>query len=87
MHPRPYLVIALLVPLAGCAGFGDFAFHTADPFHTPHKVAKQSDNIVLAYGKTTPPAALAPEAGQPWPTSYPMDPTIVEIEKQDKAVQ
>jgi len=84
---RPFLMIASLAPLAGCAGFGDFAVHTADPLHRPYKVAETSENITLAYGKAAPAVKLSPEADQPWPTSYPEDPTIVEIEKSDKGVQ
>ena len=84
---RPLLIIALLAPLGGCAGFGDYMAYTADPFHRPHQVTVTAENGARAYGKNASSADLAPEAGQPWPTSYPVDPTIMEIAKQDKAVQ
>ncbi len=81
------LTIAALLPLAGCAGFPTFVLNTFDPFHTPHKVKGDAENLKLAYGEQVPGAGLTPEAGQPWPTSYPMDPTLMDVSKQDKGIR
>jgi hypothetical protein len=79
--------IGLLGPLAGCSGFGGFVAHTADPFSRPYVVAGNStENVAQAHGKVAPTSALLPKAGQPWPTSYPMDPTIMSIEASGSGV-
>jgi len=45
-----------------------------------------TENVALAHGKQAPTANLTPQPGQPWPTSYPMDPTIMSIESGGNAV-
>jgi len=91
-HPRPRLLpiagsVMLLCPLAGCAGFGDFTAHTFNPFSRPYVVASNTtENVALSHGKEAPEAALVPKPGQPWPTAYPMDPTIMSIESGGQAV-
>lgn len=68
--------------LAGCTGFGGFVAHTFDPFHRPYRVASNStENVALSHGLQAAGADMRPTPGQPWPTSYPMDPTIISIEK------
>jgi hypothetical protein len=57
-----------------------------DPFHAPHRVKSDSANVALAHGKSPASANLAPEPGQPWPTSYPVDPTIMDIERSGSGV-
>jgi hypothetical protein len=79
-------LLTLLVPLAGCAGFGSFVGDTANPFRAPHRVKNDSENALLAHGKSVPVATLSPAPGQPWPTSYPTDPTIMSIERSGSAV-
>jgi len=82
----PFLVV-LAPPLVGCAGFGNFNAHTFDPLHRPYVVASNAtENVALAHGKQVQSAELLPKAGQPWPTAYPMDPTIMDIERAGTGV-
>ena len=83
---RPLLILALLAPLAGCSGVGGFAWHTFYPFHTAHRVKDEATNVARAHGKSPASAKLTPQPGQPWPTSYPVDPTIMDIERSGNGV-
>lgn len=80
---RRYALLASLLALPGCTGFGTFLSHTfATPFDNPNAPMADSETLRRVLGQDPATVPLQPEPGNVWPGAQPPDPTLTDLQRQ-----
>ncbi|MBV8577566.1 MAG: hypothetical protein JOZ58_21325 [Acetobacteraceae bacterium] len=74
-------LLGLVLPLAGCAGFGDFLGNTSTYGTNPNAPVVNSENARRVLGLDTTVEPMGTEAGNVWPSNLPSTPSLQEFEK------
>ena len=80
---RRTALLATLLALPGCTGFGTFIDHTFTfPGTNPNLPMADSENLRRALGQPSEVAPLQPESGNVWPGPQAPDPTLADLQGQ-----
>ena len=79
----PVTLLASILALPGCTGFGDFLDHTFSiPGTNPNIPMADSENVRRALGNPSDITPLQPEPGNVWPGPQGPDPTLSDLQSQ-----
>lgn len=82
---RRILLLSFVLALAGCTGFGTFIDHTFTvPGVNPNLPQADSENVRRARGLPPEIGFLQPEPGNVWPTQQGPDPTLAELQRNQR---
>ncbi len=80
---RRTALLASVLLISGCTGFGEFLDHTfSPPGRNPNIPMADSENVRRALGQPSEVAPLQPEPGNVWPAPQGPDPTLVDLQQQ-----
>ena len=83
---RAALVLAAIIPLQGCTGFGEFLGHAfSGPYRNPNAPMTDSENVRRVLGRLPEAEPLQPEPGNVWPAQQGPDPTLSDLAPSDPA--
>ena len=79
---RRTALLASLILLSGCTGFGEFLDHTFSvPGRNPNIPMADSENVRRALGQASDIAPLQPEPGNVWPAPQGPEPTLADLQQ------
>ena len=85
---RRSALLASIVLLQGCTGFGEFIDHTfTGPDRNPNIPMADSENIRRALGAPTDVQPLQPEPGNVWPGPQAPEPTLTDLQSQPEGTR
>ena len=83
---RRTALLASLLMLPGCTGFGEFLDHAFSfPGQNPNIPMADSENVRRALGRASDVEPLQPEPGNVWPGPPQQEPTLTDLQRQEPA--
>ncbi|MBC7800606.1 MAG: hypothetical protein H7Z10_08280, partial [Gemmatimonadaceae bacterium] len=79
-------LLAVLAPLTGCTGFGEFISHTfTAPGANPNLPMADSQNVRRALGELATIEPLTPEPGNVWPGPQAPEPSLRDLQQEQNS--